>query len=129
MNNIPRRFILKGGLLLGGAVLAGLNLASGAVAACKELHEWMAERIGEVYKSDKSFPVRASQDNRQVRRLYKNFLGSPGGAISHRYLHMHFTDRSKNLEKLRDAGHYPNPRSAEFEGDTYPYEQRRFHRS
>jgi ferredoxin hydrogenase small subunit len=122
MINITRRFILRGGIALGGAVLLGIHGASKAVAAGRELKEWMADRIGSVYKADAAFPVRASQDNRQVQALYRNFLGKPGGEISHRYLHMHFVDRSKNIKKLRDAGDYPNPRAAEFEGDTYPYE-------
>ena len=35
---------------------------------------------------------------------------------------MHFTDRSKNIGYLKEAGNYPNPRAAEFEGNIYPYE-------
>ena len=122
MINITRRFILKSGLALGGAALMGLNLTSAAIAKAKEIKEYMQDRIDSVYKADKAFPVRASQDNKQVQALYKNFLGEPGGTVSHQYLHMHFTDRSKNIKKLRDAGNYPNPRAAEYEGSTYPYE-------
>lgn len=122
MINITRRFVLKSGLALGGAALTGLNLTSAAIAKAKELKEYMQDRIDSVYKADKAFPVRASQDNKQVQMLYKDFLGEPGGTVSHQYLHMHFTDRSKNIKKLRDAGQYPNPRAAEYEGNTYPYE-------
>ena len=122
MINITRRFILKGGLALGGAALLGINVTSKAIAAGKDLKEWMLDRINSVSKADAAFPVRASQDNKQVQALYKNYLGQPGGELSHKYLHMHFVDRSKNIQKLRDAGKYPNPRAAEFEGNTYPYE-------
>jgi len=122
MINTTRRFFLKGGLALGGAALLGINLSSKAIAAGKELKEWMMDRINSVYKADAAFKVRGSQDNTQVQALYKNFLGEPGGDISHKYLHMHFVDRSKNIQKLRDAGHFPNPRAADFEGNTYPYE-------
>ena len=120
--NTTRRFFLKGGLALGGAALLGINVTSKAIAAGKDLKEWMMDRINSVYKADSGFKVRASQDNEQVQALYKNFLGDPGGKLSHQYLHMHFTDRSKNIKKLRDAGNYPNPRAAEFEGNSYPYE-------
>lgn len=92
------------------------------MAKTKELKDWMADRINSVYAADKDFSVRASQDNTQVQALYKNFLGEPGGQASHQYLHMHFTDRSSNIKHLRDAGNYPNPRAAEFEGNIYPYE-------
>ena len=122
MINITRRFILKGGLALGGAALLGINVTSKAIAAGKGLKEWMMDRINSVYKADAAFPVRASQDNKQVQALYKNYLGEPGGKISHTYLHMHPVDRSQNIKKLRDAGNYPNKRAAEFEGNTYPYE-------
>ncbi|AMD92230.1 iron hydrogenase small subunit [Desulfomicrobium orale] len=122
MINVSRRFILKGGLILGGATLLGLRFTSRALAKGKELKDWMGDRIGSVYAADKAFPVRASQDNTQVQALYKNFLGEPGSHVSHQFLHMHFTDRSKNIGHLKEAGNYPNPRAAEFEGNTYPYE-------
>ena len=122
MINTTRRFILKGGLILGGAALLGLNATSKAVAAAKTLKEWMLDRINSVYKADAAFPIRASQDNKQVQALYKNYLGEPGGKLSHKYLHMHFVDRSKGIKKLHEAGKYPNPRAAEFAGNSYPYE-------
>lgn len=122
MINVSRRFILKGGLALGGAALLGLKFTAKAVAKTKDLQDWMMDRINSVYTADKAFPVRASQDNVQVQALYKNFLGEPGGQTSHQFLHMHFTDRSKNIKHLKEAGQYPNPRAAEFEGNLYPYD-------
>ena len=122
MINTTRRFILKGALAFGGAALLGINATSQAIAAGKELKEWMMDRIHSVYNADAAFSVRASQDNKQVQALYKNYLGQPGSEISHKYLHMHFIDRSQNIKKLRDSSSYPNPRAIEFEGNAYPYE-------
>lgn len=113
---------MKGGLALGGAALLGINFTSKALAAGKELKEWMMDRINSVYKADAAFPVRASQDNKQVQALYKSYLGEPCGEISHKYLHMHFVDRSKNITALRATGQYPNPRASDFDKNPYPYE-------
>ncbi|MDR2051480.1 MAG: iron hydrogenase small subunit [Deltaproteobacteria bacterium] len=119
---ISRRVILKGGLALGGAALLGLRFASAATAQVKELKEYMLDRINSVYKTDKAFSARSSRQNKQVQELYKNFLGEPGGELSHRYLHMHFRDRSRKIKTLEAAGNYPNPRASEFEGNDYFYE-------
>ncbi len=120
--NITRRAILKGGLILGGAALMGIRFTHKAVAATKSLKDYMMARITSVYNADMSFPVRCSQDNKQVQAMYKNFLGGPGSATSHKLLHTHFTDRSQYIKKLRDAGKLENPSVAEFAGQPYPYE-------
>ncbi len=121
--NITRRFFLKGGLIVGGAALMGIRFTGAAIAKVKALKEYMQDRIDSVYKADATFKPRASQDNIQVQALYKNYLGEPGGNVSHQYLHMHFTDRSHHLKALQASGKYsPNPRMEEFQGNSYPYE-------
>ena len=45
MINVSRRFILKGGLILGGATLLGLRFTSRALAKGKELKNWMGDRM------------------------------------------------------------------------------------
>ena len=123
MMTITRRFLLKGGLIMGGAALLGLRFTGAAIAKAKALKEYMQDRIDSVYKADAAFKERGSQENTQVQAMYKNFLGNPGGALSHQYLHMRFTDRSRHLEALQGSEQYaPNPRMKEFEGNTYPYE-------
>ena len=120
--HVTRRAFLKTGCILGGAALIGIRITGKAVAAGKQVKDYMVDRIDSVYGADAKFPARASQDNVQVQTLYKKFLHEPGGHVSHQYLHMHFTDRSKNIAKLKAEGKFPNPRAKEFEGNKYPYE-------
>ena len=119
---MTRRAVLKTGLLFGGAALLSINCTHKAIAAGKRLKASMKDRINSVYAADSAFPIRCSQDNTQVQALYKNFLTEPGGSASHKLLHMHFTDRSDYIKKLRDEGKLKNPGAAEFEKENYPYE-------
>ena len=120
--NLTRRTVLKAGMAFGGAALFGINFTQKAIAAGNLIKQAMLDRINSVYAADKAFPIRCSQDNTQVQALYKNFLGEPGGSVSHQFLHMHFTDRSHYIQKLRDEKKLENPGAAEFEGENYPYE-------
>lgn len=122
MINSTRRLLLKGGLALGGMALIGIKATTAMAAAYKDMKDWMHDRINSVYRADWTSPKRASQDNQQVQLLYKNFLGKPGSELSHKYLHMHFTDRSANIKKLAAEGNFPNPRMSEYVGTAYPYE-------
>jgi site-specific recombinase len=124
MTTIPfaRRSLVKVGIALGIAALAGIRLTSKAVAAVSELKSEMQRRLDGVYKADKVFVARASQDNAQVQELYKNFLTEPGSHRSHELLHMHFTDRSAVYRKLLSEGKLENPGANEFPDPTYPYE-------
>ncbi len=122
MNQIEltRRSFLKTCGALGAVTLVNVSLPALVDASEKSLKDYMNERINSVYATDGKFGVRASQDNPQVQALYKNWLGEPGSKKSHQYLHMHFTDRSKNVKRLGDKA--INPRAAEFAGTKYPYE-------
>ena len=116
-----RREFIKTISALGGTVVITNIIPQAAHAAdAKSLKDYMNDRISAVYAADGKFKIRASQDNLQVKKLYEKFLGKPGGQKAHQFLHMHFTDRSKNIKRLGDKA--INPRGKEFEGQPYPYE-------
>lgn len=123
MSFIPqtRRGFLKAACILTGGALAGLRLTGRAVAAAKQLKEYMLDRIDGVYGADAKFKVRASQDNAQVITLYKKFLKEPLSHESERLLHTAWNDRSANLAALKTKGLYPTPRAKEFVNAPYPY--------
>ncbi len=120
--HFTRRGFLRAACVLSGGALAGLRLTGEAVAAVKGLKDFMMDRINGVYGADAAFPERASQQNTQVRTLYKDFLKEPMSHKAEELLHTRWEDRSKGIATLRAAGQYPNPRAREFAGTTYPYE-------
>jgi ferredoxin hydrogenase small subunit len=119
---LTRRGFLKAACVASGGVLIGLRLTGKAVAAGRQLKDYMMDRINGVYGADAKFKVRASQDNAQVKELYKKFLHAPLEHKSHELLHTKYFDKSAGIKKLIADGKYPNPRAKEFEGQTYPYE-------
>ena len=57
-------------------------------------------RTGALYTLDEESAVRLSHENSQIKTLYTEYLGEPGGALPHKLLHVHeggYRDRSKNL--------------------------------
>jgi len=118
--DFTRRQFLKASCVVAGGLVIGLRTTRQAVAAVKQLKEFMMDRINGVYGADAKFKIRASQDNPQVKALYKNWLEKPMSHKAEQFLHMHFTDRSKNIAALKAAGKFPNPRQKEFEGP-YPF--------
>ena len=54
-----------------------------------------AERAKGLYEDDKNLPKRKSQDNDDVKTLYAEYLGEPGGHKAHKILHTHYTKREK----------------------------------
>ena len=119
--NFTRRQFLRAGCVVCGGTLVSIRFTAKAVAAAKGLKDYMMDRINGVYKADATFKYRASQDNPQVIKLYKDWLGEPMSHKAEQFLHMHWTDRSKGVQRLMGEGVYPNPRAAEFKGG-YPYE-------
>ncbi|WP_428567239.1 MAG: iron hydrogenase small subunit [Solidesulfovibrio sp. DCME] len=119
--SFTRRGFLKTACVLTGGALVGLRLTGRAVAAAKQLKEYMMDRIDGVYGADAKFKVRASQDNQQVVTLYKKFLKAPLSHESEHLLHTTWVDRSKDLAALKAKGLYPNPRAKEFDSAPYPY--------
>jgi NADH-quinone oxidoreductase subunit G/[NiFe] hydrogenase diaphorase moiety small subunit len=60
--------------------------------------EIRAARARAIYAEDASCQVRKSHENPAVLRLYREFLtDGPGGAVSHRLLHTHYTARGKYI--------------------------------
>ncbi|NLD28144.1 MAG: 4Fe-4S binding protein [Myxococcales bacterium] len=52
-----------------------------------------AERMKKLYDIDSSEPVRLSHKNKEIQKLYNEFLGKPLGEKSHKLLHTHYTKR------------------------------------
>ena len=57
----------------------------------------MEHRVEAVYATERSLPLRKSHLNAAVKRLYDEYLGEPGGHLSHELLHTQYTDRSDLL--------------------------------
>ncbi|MCK5812042.1 MAG: [FeFe] hydrogenase, group A [Clostridiales bacterium] len=77
-----------GGCVNGG----GQPIQSSAVRSKYDLRE---ERAKAIYAEDVKLSVRKSHENKLVQKLYKEFLGEPGGHKSHELLHTHYIDREK----------------------------------
>ena len=52
-------------------------------------------RAKATYAEDAGKPKRKSHENEEIKQLYKEFLGEPGGHISHELLHTHYHQRPK----------------------------------
>ena len=55
-------------------------------------------RTESIYRSDANNPVRRSHENREVLKLYKEYLVEPCGEKSHRLLHTRYVDRSGEVK-------------------------------
>ena len=56
-----------------------------------------------VYRSDANNPVRRSHENREVIKLYKDYLGKPCGDKSHHLLHTSYFDRSGEDHRPKES--------------------------
>ena len=50
--------------------------------------------MGAIYSLDQRAVKRKSHENPEVKKLYDEYLKTPGGELSHELLHTHYTDRS-----------------------------------
>jgi NADP-reducing hydrogenase subunit HndD len=57
--------------------------------------EIRAARAKAIYEEDSALPLRKSNDNPAVMRLYKEFLGEPNGHLAHELLHTSYTERGR----------------------------------
>lgn len=55
----------------------------------------LRKRASSLYRTDKEKSIRRSHENPYVIQLYKEFLGEPCGALSHKLLHTHYFDRKE----------------------------------
>jgi iron only hydrogenase large subunit-like protein len=53
------------------------------------------KRIDAIYQIDQQSSIRKSHENPVVAALYEEFLEKPLSDISHKYLHTHYSDKSK----------------------------------
>ena len=53
------------------------------------------KRLKAIYSEDESRTLRQSHLNPSIDAIYKDYLGKPGGHLSHELLHTHYVDRSK----------------------------------
>ena len=56
------------------------------------------KRLKALYSEDEGKELRQSHLNPSIDAIYKNYLGKPGGHLSHELLHTHYVDRSKENE-------------------------------
>lgn len=68
-----------------------------------QVRSWIdlrAERAKAIYEEDESLPLRKSQDNPNIKKLYAEFFEHPGSHKAHELLHTHYMQREN----------YPNRR-------------------
>jgi NADH-quinone oxidoreductase subunit G/NADP-reducing hydrogenase subunit HndD len=58
------------------------------------------KRLKAMYGEDERKTLRQSHLNPSIIALYEEFLGEPGGHLSHEFLHTHYFDRSKEEAKF-----------------------------
>ncbi|SHH90956.1 NAD(P)-dependent iron-only hydrogenase catalytic subunit [Sporobacter termitidis DSM 10068] len=61
--------------------------------------DYKVRRMKAIYAEDESKALRKSHENPDVLALYKDYLGEPGGHVSHRLLHTTYTERG-NFNEL-----------------------------
>jgi ferredoxin hydrogenase gamma subunit len=59
----------------------------------KNYQTFWHQRQETIYEIDKKAPIRQSHNNKQIQKLYKDFLGEPLSHKSHELLHTHYRDR------------------------------------
>jgi NADP-reducing hydrogenase subunit HndD len=55
----------------------------------------LQKRSAGIYREDTGKKLRKSHENPYVKKLYEEFLGTPGGEKAHDLLHTHYFDKSK----------------------------------
>ncbi|HZJ73202.1 MAG TPA: NADH-dependent [FeFe] hydrogenase, group A6 [Perlabentimonas sp.] len=53
------------------------------------------KRVEAIYAEDASMAIRKSHENPEIIQVYKEFLGKPYGAISHKLLHTEYCERQR----------------------------------
>jgi NADH-quinone oxidoreductase subunit G/NADP-reducing hydrogenase subunit HndD len=59
--------------------------------------ERIKARMQALYNIDRDEPIRVSHQNRDIQRLYEEFLGAPLSEKSHHLLHTHYGAREAVL--------------------------------
>ncbi len=68
--------------------------------------ELRSARSRGIYRIDRGSQLHRPQDNPQIARLYKDWLGEAGGEVAHRNLHTHYAPhrRIRGVSALANAG-------------------------
>jgi NADP-reducing hydrogenase subunit HndD len=75
----------------GGCVTGG-----GQPIQPSQVRSWIdlrSERAKAIYEEDESLPMRKSQDNPAVKKMYEEYFGHPGSHKAHELLHTHYAAR------------------------------------
>ena len=77
-----------GGCVMGG----GQPIKSSKIRASVDVRKLRADAL---YTIDEKSKVRKSHENPYMKAIYDEFLGKPGGELSHKYLHTHYSAKPK----------------------------------
>ncbi len=58
-------------------------------------YEIVNKRQQAIYQEDKNKSVKKSHKNKEIQKLYEEFLGEPYGELAHKLLHTHFEERER----------------------------------
>ena len=75
----------------GGCVNGGGQPVQSAETKAKV--DLKAKRASILYTADKNMDLRKSHENSAVKKLYDEFLGTPGSHTAHEVLHTHYIKR------------------------------------
>jgi NADP-reducing hydrogenase subunit HndD len=81
----------------GGCVTGG-----GQPIQPSQVRSWIdlrSERAKAIYEEDESLPMRKSQDNPAVKKMYEEYFGHPGSHKAHELLHTHYAARENYPEE------------------------------
>ena len=57
------------------------------------LETYRAKRASVLYSEDERQAIRQSHNNKDIQKLYKDFLGEPGSELAEELLHTHYNDK------------------------------------
>jgi len=100
INGISRRNFLKLSLAASAMMLAGMSLLKKGYAYVSI----KSARTKGTYDQDAIMKLRKSQDNPEIKQIYKSFLGEPNSHKAHELLHTHYVNRSGRLKELDKLG-------------------------
>ncbi|MBR2801856.1 MAG: [Erysipelotrichaceae bacterium] len=80
-----------GGCINGG----GQPIVSSVIKNKEGLDSYRLKRAKALYDEDKIMPKRKSHENQQIQELYRDYLGEPGGELSHHYLHTTYAPKPR----------------------------------
>ncbi len=96
-----RRTFVKLAVMGTGIFLTGINIAK---AAFEETVSNVKARMKGTYDQDARMKYRKSQDNPEIKQIYREFLHEPNSHEAHHLLHTKYTDRSKKILQLDGKG-------------------------